>query len=92
MARTALYTVSVRLSKETIRKLEKYQSEHHLKSRSECLQQAVDRLLNPENPDENPSKTAILKAINDPDVKKIIEEIASQTFENTPLTLTRTKK
>ena len=87
MAKTALYTISVRLSKETIQKLEKHQREHHLKSRSECLQQAVEHYLNPENQNENPTKTAILEAFQDPEVQQIIRELINQTIENTPVIL-----
>ena len=87
MAKTALYTISVRLSKETIQKLEKHQKEHHLKSRSECLQQAVERYLNPENQNENPTKTAILEAFQNPEIQNIIKELINQTLENTTVTL-----
>ena len=87
MSRKALYTVSVRLSRETILKLEQHQKKHHLKSRSECLQQAVERYLNPENPDEKDTKTAILEAFNDPEIQHIIKELCRETFENTTLTI-----
>ena len=87
MSRKALYTVSVRLSRETILKLEQHQKKHHLKSRSECLQQAVERYLNPENPDEKDTKTAILEAFNDPEIQTIIEKISERTVENTTFTI-----
>ena len=87
MPRNALYTVSVRLSKETIQKLEKHQKEHHLKSRSECLQQAVEHYLNPENQNQTPAKTALLEAFQNPEVQQIIRELINQTIENTPVIL-----
>ena len=91
MSKKALYTVSVRLSKETIQQLEKYQKKHHLKSRSECLQQAVERYLNPQNPDEKDLKTILREAFADQEIQKTIKELCRETFENTPVTLTRIK-
>ena len=86
MAKTALYSISVRLPRETIQKLEKYQNEHN-KSRSECLQQAVERFVNPENPETTLIKKAIREAFNDPEIQNIIKELCRETFENTTLTI-----
>ncbi|MBO5368453.1 hypothetical protein J6A32_07485 [Methanocorpusculum sp.] len=86
MAKTALYSISVRLPRETIQKLEKYQNEHN-KSRSECLQQAVERFVNPENPETTLIKKAIREAFNDPEIQTIIEKISERTVENTTFTI-----
>ena len=85
MSRKALYTVSVRLSKEHIQKLQQYQEENNIQTKSECLQKAIAHLLEPR---EN-NKTSYHNILEDKETIDKLTELILQRLQNQTFTLTK---
>ena len=85
MAKTALYTVGARMSRETVQRIDKNKTENE--TRSELINKAVIYYLNAiENP-QNTNEKDIITIINNPETISQIAELVFQKIQNEPFTL-----
>ena len=85
MAKTALYTISVRVHPEILKQIEQYQEKNNIDTKSECLNKALELLLNPQNPDKNTAEDLI----KNPELIDKLAEQVFQKFQNQTFTITK---
>jgi len=85
MAKTALYTVGARMSRETVQRIDKNKKEKE--TRSELINKAViyylDAIENPQNTNEKD----VITIINNPETISQIAELVFQKIQNETFTL-----
>ncbi|MBE6515665.1 MAG: hypothetical protein E7Z71_03095 [Methanocorpusculum parvum] len=87
MAKTALYTVGARMSRETVQRIDKNKKEKE--TRSELINKAViyylDAIENPQNTNEKD----VITIINNPETLSRIAELVFQKIQNETFILTK---